>query len=78
MPLIYPGFGWDNLMNKSPGTTYKSRLEGKFMWQQFLDAKQLGAKAGILSKINGNFKKKVAKNLHSVNQFHNIALWNWT
>lgn len=45
IPLIYPGFGWDNLMNKPPGTTYKSRLEGKFMWQQFLDAKQLGAQA---------------------------------
>jgi hypothetical protein len=45
MPLIYPGFGWDNLMNRPPGTTYKSRLKGWFMWQQFLDAKQLGAKA---------------------------------
>ena len=45
MPLIYPGFGWDNLMNRPPGTTYKSRLKGRFMWQQFLDAKQLGAKA---------------------------------
>ena len=28
MPLIYPGFGWDNLMNQPPGTTYKSRLKG--------------------------------------------------
>ncbi len=45
MPLIYPGFGWDNLMNQSPGTTYKSRLKGDFMWQQFLDAEHLGAKA---------------------------------
>jgi len=45
MPLIYPGFGWDNLMNRPPGTTYKSRLKGKFMWQQFLDTKHLGAEA---------------------------------
>ena len=45
MPLIYPGFGWDNLMNQPPGTTHKSRLMGDFMWQQFLDAKQLGAEA---------------------------------
>ncbi len=45
MPLIYPGFSWDNLMNKPPGTTYKSRLKGDFMWQQFLDAKQLNAGA---------------------------------
>jgi hypothetical protein len=45
MPLIYPGFGWDNLMNRPPGTTYKSRLKGNFMWQQFLDAKQIDAQA---------------------------------
>ena len=45
MPLIYPGFAWDNLMNKSPGTTVIPRLDGKFMWQQFVDANNLGAKA---------------------------------
>lgn len=45
MPLIYPGFSWDNLMNEPPGTTYKSRLEGVFMWQQFLQAKHLNARA---------------------------------
>jgi hypothetical protein len=43
MPLVYPGFGWDNLMNKPPGTTVKSRLQGDFLWQQFLDAKVLDA-----------------------------------
>jgi hypothetical protein len=44
MPLIYPGFAWDNLMNQSPGTTVISRLNGEFLWNQFLDAKNLGAK----------------------------------
>jgi hypothetical protein len=44
MPLVYPGFGWDNLMNLQPGTTTKSRLKGAFLWQQFLDAKALDAK----------------------------------
>ena len=45
MPLVYPGFGWDNLKNQAPGTTTKSRLKGDFLWQQFLDAKDIGAEA---------------------------------
>ena len=45
MPLVYPGFGWDNLKNKPPGTTNKPRLQGDFLWQQFLDAKELEAQA---------------------------------
>ena len=45
MPLVYPGFGWDNLMNEPPGTTTKSRLKGDFLWQQFLDAKNIDAEA---------------------------------
>jgi hypothetical protein len=52
MPLIFPGFGWDNLMNRSPGTTYKSRLKGKFMWQQFLDAKQLAIYVAMYDEID--------------------------
>ena len=45
MPLIYPGFGWDNLQNQPPGTTTKPRLKGNFMWQQFLVAKSIGVEA---------------------------------
>ncbi len=45
MPLIYPGFGWDNLLNKAPGTTTISRRKGNFMWQQFLVAESIGAEA---------------------------------
>jgi hypothetical protein len=43
MPLVYPGFCWDNLKNLAPGTSYQSRLKGKFLWRQFTDAKKLGA-----------------------------------
>jgi hypothetical protein len=43
MPLVYPGFCWDNLKNLAPGTSYQSRLKGKFLWRQFADAKKLGA-----------------------------------
>jgi hypothetical protein len=45
MPLVFPGFGWDNLMNRPPGTTNKSRLRGDFLWQQFRAAKSIGAEA---------------------------------
>ena len=45
MPLVYPGFSWDNLTNQASGTTTKSRLKGDFLWQQFLDAKDIGAEA---------------------------------
>jgi len=45
MPLIFPGFSWDNLKDNPPGTTHKSRLKGEFMWKQFLEARQLDAQA---------------------------------
>ena len=45
MPLVYPGFGWDNLQNYPPGTSYKSRLHGDFLWNQFLAAKNIDAQA---------------------------------
>jgi hypothetical protein len=45
MPLVFPGFSWDNLMNESPGTTLFPRRQGQVMWNQFLAAKDLGASA---------------------------------
>jgi hypothetical protein len=45
MPLVYPGFGWDNLKNEPPGTTTKPRLKGNFLWRQFLAAKNISAEA---------------------------------
>ncbi len=45
MPLVYPGFGWDNLKNEPPGTTTKPRLKGNFLWRQFLAAKNIRAEA---------------------------------
>ena len=43
MPLIYPGFSWDNMHNYSPGTTNHPRRKGEFMWKQFLAAKKIDA-----------------------------------
>jgi hypothetical protein len=35
MPVIYPGFGWDNLKRLSPGTSRIPRRGGRFYWDQF-------------------------------------------
>lgn len=42
LPVIYPGFSWDNLQQKPPGTSKISRLGGEFFWRQFYDAANLG------------------------------------
>lgn len=34
MPVIWPGFSWDNLMNLPPGTSKVSRDGGNFLWNQ--------------------------------------------
>lgn len=45
MPLIFPGFGWDNLMNQPPGSTRFGRRKGQVMWKQISDAVDIGAKS---------------------------------
>jgi hypothetical protein len=42
LPVIYPGFSWDNLMQQPPGTSKIPRLDGNFLWRQFYDAENLG------------------------------------
>ena len=42
LPVIYPGFSWDNLQQQPPGTSQISRLGGDFLWRQFYDAANLG------------------------------------
>ena len=42
MPVIYPGFSWDNLMKKPAGTTNISRRRGRFLWEQFHELSKLG------------------------------------
>jgi hypothetical protein len=41
IPVVYPGFGWDNLMGKPPGTTAIPRRGGKFLWEQFVELAKL-------------------------------------
>jgi hypothetical protein len=35
LPVVYPGFGWDNLKRKPPGTSTIPRRGGRFLWEQF-------------------------------------------
>jgi hypothetical protein len=35
LPTVYPGFSWDNLTRKEPGTTLTPRRKGMFLWEQF-------------------------------------------
>ncbi len=42
LPVIYPGFSWDNLQQLPPGTSLIPRLGGQFLWKQFYAAANLG------------------------------------
>jgi hypothetical protein len=37
IPVIYPGFSWDNLMRKPAGSTEIARRKGRFYWEQFVE-----------------------------------------
>jgi hypothetical protein len=55
MPVIYPGFSWDNLMRKKPGATTIPRLGGEFYWAQFSAAATLGidiAKVAMFDEVD--------------------------
>ena len=42
MPVVFPGFSWDNLQRKKPGSTNISRRRGEFYWEQFSTVARLG------------------------------------
>jgi hypothetical protein len=42
LPVVYPGFSWDNLTKKPPGTSEIPRRGGKFLWEQFQQLSMLG------------------------------------
>lgn len=42
MPVVFPGFSWHNMNARSPHDQIP-RLAGRFLWQQFVEAKKAGA-----------------------------------
>jgi hypothetical protein len=42
LPVIYPGFGWTNLMGEKAAGATIARLGGEFFWRQFVTASSLG------------------------------------
>lgn len=42
LPVIYPGFSWDNLQRKPAGSTNIPRRGGQFLWEQFHELSKLG------------------------------------
>lgn len=43
LPVVYPGFSWDNLQQKPPGSTAIPRRGGRFFWEQFHELAKLKA-----------------------------------
>ena len=41
MPVVYPGFSWDNLKKLPPGKSIIPRRGGKFLWEQFVELAKL-------------------------------------
>jgi len=35
IPVVYPGFSWDNLTRQAPGSSEIPRRRGMFLWEQF-------------------------------------------
>ena len=45
LPVVYPGFNWDNLQRRPPGSSLIARRGGKFLWEQFHQLGELGVNA---------------------------------
>ena len=41
LPVVYPGFSWDNLQRLPPGTSNIPRRRGEFLWEQFHELSKL-------------------------------------
>lgn len=43
LPVVWPGFSWDNLQRLTPGTSLIPRRGGAFLWEQIFAFQDLGA-----------------------------------
>jgi hypothetical protein len=76
MPTAFPGFSWDNLRQKPPGTTTIARRKGEFYWRQFAIFKELGIRSvfvGMFDEVNeGTAIYKVANQTPVGRNFVNL------
>jgi hypothetical protein len=52
LPVVYPGFGWDNLQRKPAGATTIPRLGGRFLWEQFDVLARLGVDSAYVAMFD--------------------------
>lgn len=52
IPVIYPGFSWDNLTRQTPGSSPIERRGGEFLWEQFVALRELGCDAAYVAMFD--------------------------
>jgi hypothetical protein len=52
IPVIYPGFSWDNLKRKPAGTSLIPRRQGAFLWEQFHELARLRVKSAYVAMFD--------------------------
>lgn len=52
IPSLYPGFSWDNLTQKAPGTSTLPRRGGQFLWEQFYQLSRLGGDTAYIAMFD--------------------------
>ncbi len=52
LPVVYPGFGWDNLKHLPPGQSTIPRSGGRFYWDQFVELARLKADAAFVAMFD--------------------------
>lgn len=52
LPVVYPGFTWNNLQRKPAGATTVPRRGGRFLWEQFAELKRLGVDSAFVAMFD--------------------------
>ncbi len=52
MPVLYPGFRWDNLKRLRGRSSEIPRRRGAFLWEQFVEARKLGVDSAFLAMFD--------------------------
>ena len=52
LPVVYPGFSWDNLKRRPAGSTIIPRRGGQFLWEQFAELKRLGVDSAFVAMFD--------------------------